>query len=154
MKKLLSGLLLSGLLLAACGNSEDAAGTPDGDLQDGTYTVADQEFGETGWKENLEITIADGKITDAIWTSLDEDGNNKREDDEYQEAMSGVVEIGPQDFIPALEEDLVDTQDPAEVEVVTGATSTSDKFIDYAKQALAAAAEGNEETIEVANSAE
>lgn len=154
MKKLLSGLLLSGLLLSACGDAEDTAETTDGSIQDGTYTVADQEFGETGWKEDLEIVIVDGEITDATWTSLDQDGNSKLEDAEYQEAMSGAVGVGPQDYIPALEEDLLDTQDPAEVEVVTGATSTSEKFVDYATQALNAAEEGNEETIEVDNSAE
>lgn len=169
MKKLVSGLLLSTLLLAACGDTQEApedTTTDDaaveettdeaatGGLQDGTYTVADTQFGETGWKEDLEVTVSGGEITDATWTSVNEDGLNKLEDDEYQEAMAGAVEVGPQDFIPALEEDLVAKQDPAEVEVITGATGTSEKFKDYAGQAVAAAEEGNEETIEVYNSAE
>ena len=126
MKKILAGLTLSSaLLLAACG-SDDAADTPaEGGLQDGTYSLEELNFGETGWKESLEIIVADGEITDASFSSLDEMGNSKIDSDEYQEAMSNVVEVGPQEFIPTLEESLVDVQNPADVEVVTGATSTS-----------------------------
>ena len=152
MKKLLAGLTLSSaLLLAACG-SDDAADTPaEGGLQDGTYSLEELNFGETGWKESLEIIVADGEITDASFSSLDEMGNSKIDSDEYQEAMSNVVEVGPQEFIPTLEESLVDVQNPADVEVVTGATSTSEKFKDYADQLVAAAEEGNTDTIEVDN---
>ena len=152
MKKLLAGLTLSSaLLLAACG-SDDAADTPaEGGLQDGTYSLEELNFGETGWKESLEIIVADGEITDASFSSLDEMGNSKIDSDEYQEAMSNVVEVGPQEFIPALEDSLVDTQNPDDVEVVTGATSTSEKFKDYADQLVAAAEEGNTDTIEVDN---
>ena len=152
MKKILAGLTLSSaLLLAACG-SDDAADTPaEGGLQDGTYSLEELNFGETGWKESLEIIVADGEITDASFSSLDEMGNSKIDSDEYQEAMSNVVEVGPQDYIPTLEESLVDVQNPADVEVVTGATSTSEKFKDYADQLVAAAEEGNTDTIEVDN---
>ena len=155
MKKILAGLTLSSaLLLAACG-SDDAADTPaEGGLQDGTYSLEELNFGETGWKESLEIIVADGEITDASFSSLDEMGNSKIDSDEYQEAMSNVVEVGPQDFIPTLEESLVDTQNPDDVEVVTGATSTSEKFKDYADQLVAAAEEGNTDTIEVDNQEE
>lgn len=153
VKKLLSVLTLSSsLLLVACG-SDNAVTTEDG-LQDGTYAIEDLNFGETGWKESLEIVVDGGEITDATFTSLDEEGNNKLEDDDYQEAMSGVTGVGPQDFIPELEGALVDAQNPADVEVVTGATSTSEKFVDYAQQLVDAAEEGNTETIEVDNQAE
>lgn len=152
VKKILAGLTLSSaLLLAACG-SDNAADTPaEGGLQDGTYSLEELNFGETGWKEALEIVVADGKITDASFSSLDEMGNSKIDSDEYQEAMSNVVEVGPQEFIPTLEDSLVDTQNPSDVEVVTGATSTSEKFKDYAQQLVDAAEEGNTDTIEVDN---
>lgn len=164
MKKLLLGLTLSSaLVLAACGADDgettDDAATEDGTeevaqedgLQEGTYRIEELNFGETGWKEALEITVSGGEITDTNWESVDEDGTNKIEDDEYQEAMAGAVDVGPQDFIPALEESLIDAQDPADVEVVSGATSTSEKFQDYAQQLVDAAEEGNTETIEVDN---
>lgn len=156
MKKLLVGLTLaSSLVLAACGGEETATEetTQDG-MQDGSYRIEELNFGETGWKEALEISVADGEITDANWESVNEDGENKIEDDNYQETMVGTDGVGPQDFIPGLEDALVDAQDPADVEVITGATGTSEKFQDYAQQLVDAAEEGNTETIEVDNAAE
>lgn len=167
MKKLVLSLTLStALLLTACGTedtetSEEGTtedGTEEvaqeGGLQDGTYRVEDQNFGGTGWKEALEITVSGGEITDANWESVNEDGENKIDDDNYQETMTETDGVGPQDFIPALEEDLVASQDPADVEVITGATGTSEKFQDYAQQVVDAAEEGNTETIEVDNAEE
>ena len=151
MKKLLAGLSLSTvLLLSACG-ADAPEETVEGGLQDGTYAVEELNFGGTGWKEGLEIVVADGKITDATWSSVNEAGELKIEDDNYQETMTETDGVGPQDFIPALEDSLVDTQNPDDVEVVTGATSTSEKFKDYADQLVAAAEEGNTDTIEVDN---
>lgn len=110
MKKLLVGLTLaSSLVLAACGGEETATEetTQDG-MQDGSYRIEELNFGETGWKEALEITVAEGEITDANWESVNEDGLNKIEDDNYQETMVGTDGVGPQDFIPGLEDALVD----------------------------------------------
>ena len=155
MKKLLAGLTLSSaLLLAACG-SDDAADTPaEGGLQDGTYALEELNFGGTGWKEGLEIVVADGVITDATWSSVNEAGELKIEDDNYQETMTETDGVGPQDFIPGLEEALVEAQDPSDVEVISGATGTSDKFKEYAQQLVDAAEEGSTTTIEIDNSAE
>lgn len=153
MKKFLSVLTLSSaLLLTACGN--DAADTTEGGLEDGSYRVEDADFDGNGWKEALDIVVADGEITEASWESVNEEGVNKIEDDGYQEAMTNAVDLGPQDFIPALETDLVDKQDPAEVDIITGATGTAEKFKDYAAQAVEAAEEGNTETIVVDTPAE
>lgn len=168
LKKLFLGLSLStALLLAACGTddtgtteegttedpTEETTGdtAQEGGLQDGTYRIEDTNFGETGWKESLEIVVEEGQIADANWSSVDEEGNEKIEDEEYQETMSGIAGVGPQDYIPELEGQLVETQDPGTVEVVTGATSTSEKFVDYSQQLVDAAEEGNTETIEVDN---
>lgn len=153
MKKILSVLTLSSaLLLTACG--DDTAAPAEGGLEDGSYRIEDANFDDTGWKEALDIVVADGEVTDATWESVNEEGVNKIEDEGYQEAMTNAVDLGPQDFIPALENDLVDTQDPSEVEVITGATHTAEKFKDYAGQLMDAVEEGNTETIVVDNPTE
>lgn len=154
MKKLLAGLVLSSaLLLTACGTDapEEAA---EGGLQDGTYKLEELNFGGTGWKEGLEIVVDGGEITDATWSSVNEEGVNKVEDDNYQETMTSTDGVGPQDFIPGLEEALVDAQNPADVEVISGATGTSEKFVEYAERVVEAAEAGNTDTIEVDNAAE
>lgn len=152
MKKLLSVLALgSALVLTGCGDSEEAAGE---ELQDGTYRVEDLNFGSTGWKEALEIVVDGGEITDANFESINEEGVNKIEDDNYQETMTNVSGTGPQDFIPELEEQIVGMTDPSAVEVVSGATGTSEKVQDYAEQLFEAAKEGNTDTIEIDNQEE
>lgn len=178
MKKFLSVLALSSaLVLTGCGDTdtpeddgvedeateEPAEDTEDttsedeneevvaGDLEDGSYRIEDKNFGETGWKEALEIVVDGGEITDATWESVDEDGNDKIDDEDYQETMENTDDIGPQDFIPALEDSLVDEQDPSDVEVVSGATHTSEKFQDYAQQLVDAAKDGDTDTIEIDN---
>lgn len=168
MKKFLATLTISSaLLLTACGNDGDTVEdtvddatdevedvvTEDG-LQDGTYRIEDANFDDTGWKEALEMVVTNGEITDATWESVNEEGVNKIEDEEYQETMTEVSGLGPQDFIPALEEDLVEKQDPSEVEIITGATGTAVKFQDYAEQLVDAAEEGNTDTIVVDNVSE
>jgi len=172
MKKLLATLTLSSaLLLAACGGEEaqetgDAGSTEEtteqttdqeasgADLQDGTYRIEETAPGGSGWQEALEMTVEGGEITGANFESVDEDGNNKIDDEEYQETMTEASDVGPQEFIPALEESLVENQNPEDVEAVSGATGTSEKFQDYASQLTEAAQEGNTETIEVDNSEE
>lgn len=154
MKKLLAGLTLStALVLSACGTDGGTETTEDG-LQDGTYSLEELNFGSTGWKEGLEIVVEGGEITDATWTSVNEEGTNKIEDENYQETMTETDGTGPQDFIPGLEEALVEAQDPADVEVISGATGTSDKFKEYAQQLVDAAEEGNTDRIEIDNAEE
>lgn len=151
MSKKIAALLLSvGVLMAGCGSDQSGESTSEASgVTDGTYRVEDSDYGETGWIESLDVTVENGEITDAVWTSLDEDGNNKLDDENYQTTMSESDGVGPQDFIPDLEQQLEEKQDPAEIEVVTGATGTSTKFQDYAQQAIGAAEEGNTETIVV-----
>ena len=105
MKKFLSVLFLSSaLVLTGCSDSadtpeetpedtqedvqEDAATETTEGLQDGSYRIEDLNFGETGWKEALEITVIDGEITEATWESKDEEGNDKIDDEEYQELVT------------------------------------------------------------------
>lgn len=149
MKKLLSVLFLgSALVLTGCGGTEESA---EGELQDGTYRIEELNFGSTGWKEALEIVVDGGAITDANFESVNEDDVNKIEDEDYQETMTNVSGTGPQDFIPELEEQIVGMEKPSDVEVVTGATSTSEKVQEWAEELYSAAEEGNTDTIEVDN---
>src|SRR5699024_6093033 len=149
MKKLLSVLFLgSALVLTGCGDTEESA---EGELQDGTYRIEELNFGSTGWKEALEIVVDGGAITDANFESVNEDDVNKIEDEDYQETMTNVSGTGPQDFIPELEEQIVGMEKPSDVEVVTGATSTSEKIQEWAEELYSAAEEGNTDTIQVDN---
>ena len=111
-------------------------------MQDGTYTLVEKNFDTRGWKTEFSITVVDGKITASTYENVNEAGEKKSEDAEYQANMTGKVGVGPAEYFPALNSQLVEKQDPDAVEVVTGATNSSDTFKKYAQQLVDAAAVG------------
>lgn len=124
-----------------------------GELQDGTYTLETADFDENGWKVNFSMTVAGGEITESNYDYVNAEGALKSEDEDYQKRMSDKVGVGPQEYLPELNQQLVETQDPEQVEVVSGATSSSESFKKYAQMLIDAAKEGNTEKI-VADAAE
>lgn len=156
MKKLflVSTLTLSSaLVLAGCGGSDETteSAASEGGLQDGTYTLIEKNLDENGWKTDFSITVEDGKITESNYENINEAGNKKSEDEAYQERMAEVAGVGPVEYFPQLNEQLVETQDPSEVEIVTGATHSTESFKEYAQKLVDAAEEGNTDTIEIDN---
>ena len=161
----------SGLLLTACDNEvEDheptsevgdgetgvEEGTTDlevthGTLQDGTYELVETNTDDNGWRVEFTIEVEEGEIISSDYNEYDEEGNLKTEDDAYQEAMAAETGVGPQEVIPELNDQLMNSQDVAEVDVVSGATGTSEKFQEYAAMLLNAAENGGTETIGVDN---
>jgi major membrane immunogen (membrane-anchored lipoprotein) len=165
LKKTLSTatlLLASTFVLAACGGadtetessevaSSEATSTVAGELQDGTYTLVEKNFDTRGWKTEFSITVVDGKITESTFDNVNEAGEKKSEDADYQTRMVETAGVGPADYFPALNNQLIETQDPEAVEVVTGATSSSDTFKEYAPMLVEAAEAGDTTLIEIDN---
>lgn len=173
LKKTLSTatlLLASTFVLAACGGadteteSSEAAssevvvessseGTSEAaaELKDGTYTLVEKNFDTRGWKTEFSITVVDGKITESAYENVNEAGAKKSEDADYQARMVEKAGVGPADYFPALNNQLVEKQDPEAVEVVTGATGSSDTFKKYAPMLVEAAEAGDTTTIEIDN---
>ena len=58
------------------GTKEDAIA--DKKLKDGTYLAKAQEADDNGFVEQVEIKVANGKITSVIWDCVKEDGTTKR----------------------------------------------------------------------------
>ena len=136
--------------------SKEMVKTAGGELKDGTYTLEEKNFDDKGWKVNFSMTVKDGKITKSDYDYLDKDGKKKSEDKAYQKAMSEKTKekIGPADYIPALNEELVKAQDAASVDVVSGATHSSEAFRNYAQQLVQAAQAGKTDKIEIDNNAD
>lgn len=162
IKKLLLPLgLLIIMMLAACGSNESAtksntekkasgssepatakliAGAP---LKDGTYSLKEKELDSHGWKATMSITVKDGKITKSDYNYVDKDGKLKSDNAAYEKAMKAKNGIGPKEYIPKLNKALVASQDAQQVEAVSGATESSDHFINYAQQLIQAAQKGD-----------
>ncbi|MGG7142170.1 FMN-binding protein [Clostridium nigeriense] len=135
-KKVISLLAVAALattIFVGCGNKEEAQ---EAGLKDGTYTKTSAKD-DKGYTASIEIEVKDGKIATVKYDEVAEDGTSKLNNEEYNTNMKNVSGSNPIEAFPALEKALVEKQDVASVDAVTGATSTSDKFKSLAEEALA-----------------
>ena len=144
MKKLLALICASVLAigaLTACSSKEEApaqseATTPaETDknteatgLQDGTYRAEYDKEDSRGWKAFVEVTVADGQMTEVNFDYINADG--------------------------ALAESLIASQDPTKVDAVTGATSSSEEFVTFTTALMEQMQAGNTEVLVLAAPAE
>ena len=98
------------------------------------------------------MTVKDGKITESKYDNINADGKSKTEDTKYEESMKAKSGVGPKEYIKQLNDSFVKAQSASGVEVVTGATHSSESFQNYAQQ-LIQATSGNTDTIEIDNGA-
>lgn len=140
--------------LTAC-SSNDAAETPAveapaaeaGALKDGSYRAEYDKADERGWKAFVEVTVEGGQMTAATFDYENADGAMKSADEEYNTKMKEIAGTSPAEFSPVLAEALVASQDPAKVDVVTGATSSTNDFTTLATALMANMQEGNTEVV-------
>lgn len=154
--KLASVILASTFVLAACGSDDTATKestvvAESETLQDGSYLLEEKNLDDNGWSVVFGMTVEGGQITESTYDYVNDAGELKTKDAEYQKAMKDKVGTGPAEYIPAYNQALVDAQDPSAVEVVSGATHSHELFVEYAQQLVDAAEEGKTETIEIDN---
>lgn len=133
--------------------STEAAKVAGGDLQDGTFTLEEKNE-NNGYKAVFSIVVKDGKIVESKYDNVNAEGKSKVDDEEYQKMMKDKAGVGPVEFIPELNKSLVSAQSADGVEVVTGATHSTDSFKNYAQQLIQASQAGKTEKIEIDNGAD
>ncbi len=129
---LLAIAALATTMFVGCGAKEEAG------LKDGTYQAAGEKDAN-GNTASIEIEVKDGKIATVKYDEVSEDGVSKLDNEAYNTKMKEVSGTNPIEAFPALEAALIEKQDVAGVDAVTGATSTSDSFKALAEKALAEA---------------
>lgn len=117
-------------------------------LKDGTYK-AESAFDERGWKVVHTITVADGKITASNFGYENKDGKLKADDEEYNKNMKAKSGVSSKEATEKLNSQLVEKQNLDDVEVVSGATHTSENFKKSTEALLEAAKEGKTDTIDL-----
>lgn len=134
-KRILSLLAVAALattILVGCGDK--AA------FKDGNYTAA-SEADEKGNTAKIDIEVKDGKIATVKYDEFSGDGVAKTTNEGYNKKMTDAgSENNPFTGFPKLEASLVEKQDVAAVDAVTGVTSSSEKFKTLATEALSTAA--------------
>ena len=126
---LLAVAALATTVFVGCGKKEEAG------LKDGTYKAA-SEADERGYVSSIEIEVKDGKIANVKYDEAN-DAGSKLADAEYNKKMKEISGSNPEEAFPTLEKALVEKQDVATVDAVTGATHTSESFKTLAEKALA-----------------
>ena len=131
---LLAVAALATTVFVGCGNKEEAK---EAGLKDGTYTQK-SEADERGYVSSIEIEVKDGKIAKVKYDEANDKGS-KLADADYNAMMKEKSGSNPEEAFPALEKALVEKQDVAAVDAVTGATHTSESFKTLTEKALAEA---------------
>ncbi|MGY0374301.1 FMN-binding protein [Clostridium sp. JNZ J1-5] len=155
MKKvicLVATAVLATSILAGCGNSskptdtkpktEENSNKAAKSYTDGTYKASYDHIDGHGWKPQIEIQIKDKKISKVVFDYVNPEGKLKTQDENYNKAMKDKSKTSPAEYSPQLGDNLVKTQDIDKVDVVTGATHSSENFKALAKAALANAEKG------------
>jgi len=132
---LLAVAALATTIFVGCGSKEEAKETG---LKDGTYTATGDKD-DKGNTASIEIEVKDGKIATVKYDEVAEDGTSKLDNEGYNTKMKEAAGTNPIEAFPALEAALVEKQDVAAVDAVTGATSTSNNFKTLAEKALSEA---------------
>lgn len=130
MKKKFSFILLTVSMILVVGCTGGKA-----NYEDGLHSE-EAEIDDRGWKSTITITVVDGKIKEVDYDEVNEEGISKTKDTEYAELMKKETGISPEEAFQKLEKELKLSQDVDKVDVVSGATSSSNEFKSLAKEAL------------------
>ena len=155
MKRRLVAILCTAVLslsLVACGSGEEKKDAPKegstaSEFKDGTYEAETKEADKNGGTAKVKVTVKDGKITEATYNEMTKDGN-KRDDEKYNKMMKEKAGTSPSEYEVELEKKVVEKQS-ADIDTVTGATSSSAKAKELFTAAVNNAKEGKAEKASV-----
>ncbi len=134
---------------ASVSPSASPAQSPAAALKDGTYKTEGAEFdANTGFKDSVEITVKDGKISEVNWDATHKDGGKTKKErskaGEYDMKNTGLKW---HEQAAAMEAALLSSQDPAtlivtsdgKTDAVSGVTIHVSAFVTLAAEAIAKA---------------
>jgi len=135
-------------------NKALAAGpTEVGPYKDGTYRAEAAAFDEkSGWKENVTVTVINGKIAAVSWNGEHKDGGTDKvtrsASGEYGLVAKGGAQAEWHEQARSAEQYLLEVQDPAKIvyraedgktDAIAGVSIHVNSFVELAQEALAGA---------------
>ncbi|MDR1532445.1 MAG: FMN-binding protein [Clostridiales bacterium] len=112
-------------------------------LRDGYYSAEASEFDSYGWKEFVTIYVRGGRIITVEYNAYNASGFIKSWDMNYMRVMNAQSNSYPNKYTRAYAADLLETQRPNEVDVITGATTSGHSFRRLSALAIARAKAGD-----------
>ncbi|RKI71858.1 FMN-binding protein [bacterium 1xD42-67] len=131
---MLSALLLTASLLAACGGR--------GGLQDGYYTAQASEFSH-GWKEYITILVKGGSIVSVEYNAENASGFIKSWDNAYMQNMLHSNGTYPNEYTRYYASQLLEGQGEGSIDAIAGASSSHASFQILARAVLEQAYHGD-----------
>ncbi|MBP0969589.1 MAG: FMN-binding protein [Oscillospiraceae bacterium] len=128
MKRILAALLVitCAVCLTACNSSKL--------IPNGTYHVEYDTCDATGYKDFVEVTFENGTIIDVKMDAIrGSDGTLKSESEEYREDMEKFSNTYPEKYYMDLINQYILTGSSKGVDVVAGATATSNSILKLLK---------------------
>lgn len=115
------------------------------DLKPGSYKVSYDKIDSHGWRAFFSMEVAQsGEIASVKFDYDNPKGILKTQDVPYNKAMRSKNGVGPADYCPRFEKNLIIYQDPEEVDAITAATHSSNTFKDFSRLAFRAAKIGDQ----------
>ncbi len=150
MKKLISLALTAVFAMGAftgCSEEQIKSAT----LTDGTYRAEFAQFDANGWKDYVEVTIADGQLNEVVFDSVNEKEQLKSEDESYKAEMEQMVGTYPAKYNKDLINQFLESGKITAVDIVAGATESTGNFKTLIVEAMKSANSGNTEVVIVEN---
>lgn len=142
MKKLISLALTAVFALGAftgCTDGQMASTT----LTDGTYRAEFKDYDSYGWKDYVEVTIADGELYEVVFDSVNDKNELKSEDESYKAEMEQMVGTYPAKYNKDLINQFIESGKVTAVDIVAGATESTGNFKTLIIEAMANATTGD-----------
>lgn len=130
------------LIFAGCSN-------PNVIIVDGTYRAEFDTFDSSGYKDFVEVTFKDGLAVSVSADAVKADGTLKSMDNGLRDAMSGVINTYPEKYYRDLINQYIANPDSDGIDVVAGATESSNNFIELLKAVEKAVVNGEPGTVTV-----
>lgn len=135
-------LLLLCTTLFACGCGSGSK------MKDGFYTAEMSDYAY-GWKEYLCIMVKNNTIIYAEFNAKNPSGYIKSWDNTYMETMLTVNGTYPNEYTRTYVSQLLETQDPEDIDAISGASSSATNFKKLSAAAIRQAVKGDPSTIVV-----
>jgi|LSQX01.3.fsa_nt_gb major membrane immunogen (membrane-anchored lipoprotein) len=132
-------LMIVMLVVGCTGNqmSQEENELPDEtELSDGVFEAEEEDFDDHGWKGIVSVTVENGEITEVDFDEVNEDGDLKSEDTDYSEKMKEQKGVTPAEAYEEFESSLIEKQSIEQLDGVSGATASFDKFKGLVDKAL------------------
>lgn len=129
----LSLLLLLGVWVSRAGAKE---------MQDGFYTAEMADYSH-GWKEYLCILVKNDRIVYAEFNAKDPSGYIEAWDNAYMQNMLSAGSTYPNEYTRSYVAQLIETQNPQEVDTVSGASSSGGNFAKLSAAVIEQAKKGD-----------